>query len=900
MAVTGEEIRRNLVEFASRWDTYLGSERAEAQPFLEELLACFGVDRRDAGVRFEDWSGEGFMDLHWPGVCIVEMKRPSETSRLEHYYETQALPYWHRSGGATHGPAKFIMLSSFRRFLVWQPGYPEPRADFELKALPENLDALLFLAGSEPVFLRSQGELTRDAAGQVTEMLRCLHERDAADEDVLRDFALQCVWCMFAEDLGMLPAHVFTRLVEELLEHPSRSTRDDLGQLFRYLNEPHDRPREGMYADLPYADGALFLQPALVHLERDELELLRSACDSPWHRVEPAIFGSLLEGALGRELQWSLGAHYTAETDIAKVVLPTVVEPWRERLSSIESLAEAQAAQSDLMNYVVLDPACGSGNFLYVAYRQLRRIEAELRARVAELRREAGLGDQESIAFFPLTNMRGIEIEPFAVKLARVTLWMGHKLAVQELDLPERVLPLVDLSGIQRGDALRIEWPRADAIIGNPPYHGSQMIRGELGDEYAEWIRQEFGIGLRDYAVYWFRKAHEGLPDGGRAGLVATNSVSQGRARQVSLHWIVANGGLITNAVSKQPWPGAAVVNVSIINWVKNPSTLPDVLLLDGREVPGISSSLRAPLVEVSGAERLLANRGKAFQGPIPAGAGFILDREEALSLLARPEASYKDVLRPYLIGDDIVDDPEQKPRRWIIDFEKKPLEEAATYPAALGIVRDRVKPERDVANREPNRTFWWQFERPRVEMRRAIESLPRYIAGNAQGKRVFFCWQEPAVCPSNLTNVFAFDDDFSIGALISTIHHEWARAQSSTLRVDIRYTPTSAFATFPWPQPSLPQRDAISEISRALIGRRSKICREREIGLTRLYNEVDEGAYRDLRDLHRHLDEAVAAAYGWPASVAHDTNESNRRLLELNRAIAAGEVEYEPFRERV
>ena len=199
-------------------------------------------------------------------------------------------------------------------------------------------------------------------------------------------------------------------------------------------------------------------------------------------------------------------------------MLPTVVEPWRERIAACRTVAEVEAAQAALMRYVVLDPACGSGNFLYVAYRELRRIEAELRRRARDMRRNEGLREQQALAvYFPLTNIRGIEIDPFAVQLARVTMWMGHKLAVDELDLEERVLPLVDLSGIRRGDALKLEWPRADAIIGNPPYHGDRRLRGELGDEYVEWLKTEFGIGVKDYCVYWFRKAHDRLESGGRA-----------------------------------------------------------------------------------------------------------------------------------------------------------------------------------------------------------------------------------------------------------------------------------------------------------------------------------------------------------------------------------------------
>jgi hypothetical protein len=265
--------------------------------------------------------------------------------------------------------------------------------------------------------------VTREAVSLVTDMYARLRERRAADLAVLRDFVLQSVWAMFAEDLAMLPSHLFPRFLDGLVADPARSSRDDLGQLFAYLNEPHDRPSEGVYAGTPYANGSLFARPARVHLDREELELLRAACGRSWRKVEPAIFGALLQGALGRERQWALGAHYTAEADILKIVLPTIVEPWRERIAACRTLADVQSAQDELMRYVVLDPACGSGNFLYVAYRELRRIEAELRRRAGDMRRSAGLRDQGSLAvYFPLSNIRGIELDPFAVQLARVTL----------------------------------------------------------------------------------------------------------------------------------------------------------------------------------------------------------------------------------------------------------------------------------------------------------------------------------------------------------------------------------------------------------------------------------------------------------------------------------------------
>jgi hypothetical protein len=891
-----EEIRRRLLEFAARWGGYSGSERSEAQTFLNQLVACYGVDRIQVGAKFEEFGPGGFMDLFWPGVCIIEMKRPSEAEHLERHRE-QALRYWQRSGTPSAPAPRYVVLCGFHRFEIWEPGavYTEPRAVLELTDLPDNLDALNFLAGRTPVFERGT-ELTREAVALVTEVYQRLRERRAADLEVLRHFILQCVWSMFAEDLQMLPSHVLTRVLHGLLDDASRSSADDLGQLFEYLATPGERPQHGVYARTPYANGELFTRPARVHLEREEVELLLTAAsDYNWRKVEPAIFGSLLQGALGRERQWALGAHYTAEADILKVVLPTVVEPWRERIATCRTLEDVTMAQQDLMTYVVLDPACGSGNFLYVAYRELRRIEAELRRRASDMRRTAGLREQQTLAvYFPITNMKGIEIDPFAVQLAHVTMWMGHKLAVDELVIDESVLPLADLSGIRREDALRIEWPRADAIIGNPPYHGDRRLRGELGDEYVEWLKREFRIGVKDYAVYWFRKAHDRLGSGGRAGLVATNSISQNRGRGASLEYIAQSGGVITNAISSQDWSGEAAVDVSIVNWIKDPQVAPVRFTLDGAEASGITPSLRSlDQPDVASASPLPGNSGRAFIGQYVRGsAGFILDEAETRTLLARTDANYCDVVRPYLTGDDLVNDTQQRPRRFIIDFGTMSLEDAAKYEAALSIVRMRVKPARDKDEDFANN--WWKHWRPRPEMRAAVHGLKRFIVGTNTAKRIFFAWCDPWTCPSHAVNVFAFDDDFSIGVLSSSAHTEWARAQSSTLEDRIRYTPSTAFETFPWPSPD--SREPVASAARSVIERRTEICSSREIGLTQLYNELDDGAYRDLRAHHDALNEAVARAYGWPASAAHDRQESNRRLLDLNLAITAGRIEYLPF----
>lgn len=547
------------------------------------------------------------------------------------------------------------------------------------------------------------------------------------------------------------------------------------------------------------------------------------------------------------------------------------------------------------MDYVVLDPACGSGNFLYVAYREIRRLELRLRERLAELRSAEGMAPQEELEFFPISNMKGLEVEVFAAELARVTLWMGHKLAAEEMrehGLSEPTLPLVDLSGIRRAHALRVEWPEADAIVGNPPYHGSNTLRAEVGDEEIQFLQGAFGIGIKDYSVYWFRKAHQRLKPGGRAGLVATNSVTQNRNRKPSLEWIVGNGGVIVDAVSKQDWTGDAVVNVSIVNWVKEPPVAPQAVRLDGREVEAIAPSLVAVDGDVSSARRLQANKGCAFQGPIPVGEGFVIQADEARALLEL-DSDYSLVVRPYLTSQDIAEDPEQRPTRWVIDFGTRSLEEAERWPSALQLIRERVKPVRERNRDRRFREKWWLFGRPRVAMRKALAGLDRYVAGTRHGVRLHFCWCEPSTMASDATNVFAFSDDYSMGVLCSGLHANWAWAQSSTIREDIRYTPTSAFETFPWPEPSPAARGAVEGSCRDYLQRRSLICLDRGIGLTKLDHETSEGLHPELVQLKRDLDCAVVAAYGWPESLAEEGEQSNLRLADLNAAIAAGEIKY-------
>ena len=408
---------------------------------------------------------------------------------------------------------------------------------------------------------------------------------------------------------------------------------------------------------------------------------------------------------------------------------------------------------------------------------------------------------------------------------------MGHKLAVDELDLDEATLPLADLSGIRRRRraAARVAASRRDHRQPAVPRR-SQHLRALLGDDYVEWLKREFDVGVKDYCVYWFRKAHDQLEPGGRAGLVGTNSISQNRARGASLelhrrerrrdHVGGFDAGLAGRGRRRRQHRQLGErANLSAgsccLGW------------------PGGGARYRRRCVRA----RLWSPSG-SLKTPVSPTKGCSLGRITSssttlLNVCALPDPPYARVVRPYLSGDDIANDPLQRPSRYIVDFGVMPLEAAMAFPDALEIVRRQAKEDRERSRSYSRNPRWWQFLWPRPVFRERLAAKKHFIAGTATGKRILFCWCDVDVIASNSTNVFALDAEFHFGVLTSRIHTEWARARSSTLEDRIRYTPTSAFGTFPWPAPVGAAADAVAQAARELLIRRRAVCIERQIGLT-------------------------------------------------------------------
>ena len=498
-----------------------------------------------------------------------------------------------------------------------------------------------------------------------------------------------------------------------------------------------------------------------------------------------------------------------------------------------------------MLRFHVLDPACGSGNFLYVAYRELKRLELELLEKIHEnfgdrVRELAGGTSLVSAGQF-----FGLDIKEFAVELAKVTLMVAKKLALEEtrsrlatgehhlpFDLTERELPLDNLdANLRAADALFCDWPKADAIIGNPPYLGSRYLAKEHGYDYAKRVYAAFPAvpKMADFCVYWFRRAQDTLPEGGRAGLVATNTIRQNETREASLDYVLDHGGTITEAVSTQVWSGEAAVHVSIVNWIKGDAPgLKKLFTQKGDDTEGdwvveeterINSTLSIRC-DVTGALPLTANQKpkRCYVGQYPFNEGFLLEPQEAGEWIAR-EPKLSEVLFPYMIGRDLIE--KCVPTRWIIDFGQRDMLEAMRYPVAFERVKDKVMPtvlakstkEKAATGKESTRWSrlagrWWQFRDYQPGTMAAIAAIPRYIACSRVTKRPIFEFVSNTVHPDNALMVFPMPDDYSFGLLQSGLHWAWFKARCSTLKGDFRYTSDTVFDTFPWPQtPTLAQR---------------------------------------------------------------------------------------------
>ncbi len=913
-----------------------GDEKGEAQVYLDRLFQAFGwKGLKEAGATCElrvknTTGGTSFADLVWKPVVVIEMKKRG-ADLGKHY--SQAFTYWTR---LVPNRPRYAVLCNFDEFWLYdfETQLDTPVDVVKLADLPTRYGPLNFMfPGDEaPVFGNHQESVTRQAADKLAACFNSMVKR-GVERDLAQRFTLQMLMALFSEDIGLLDKYLVTKVLDECKS--PQDTHDLLGGLFTAMNTKGG-VRGGRFKGVPYFNGGLFADPAHVELVADERTLLKDASQFDWSKVRPEIFGTLFEHSLGKEQRHATGAHFTSAVDIMKVVGPTIVEPWTKLIETTNTLEGLRKLLARIESFKVLDPACGSGNFLYISYRELKRLEARIYERMASEYKSVD-ANQRPFGFVSTANFYGMDVNPFAVDIAKVTMMLAHQLAIDELHINESALPLDNLdANFRAADALinpdgsRADWFQADVIIGNPPFLGAKLMKPALGADYVNAVRSAYPDvpGMADFCVYWFRRAHDELkqcttqdPVAGRAGLVGTQNIRNNASRVGGLDHIATTGTII-EAVDNQPWSGEANVHVSIANWAKtrDKKLLPSVRRLwfkvdptpgakkrprgggpaskqyelDMRQVPHINSAL-SDQTDVSTAVPLECNTRpqRCFNGQMLGHAAFLLDEAQRATIVRKDPASAK-VIHPYLNGVDALTDVALD--RYVLDFETMDQLQAAAFPGAFEWVKNHVLADRmskaekgkdkDGNLRPHHKAFlarWWQLSFGRPEMLSVIKPLPRYLACAYVTKRPIFVFVSSKVRPSNLIQVFGFADDYSFGVLQSTAHWQWFITKCGKLTERFRYSAESVYDTFPWPQsPSVKDVNAVAAAGRELREVREKALQNMKGGLRALYRTMELPGQNPLKDAQAALDEAVMAAYGFSAK-----KDLLWQVLDLNAEVA-------------
>ena len=759
--------------------------------------------------------------------------------------------------------------------------------------------------------------VTKKAAAEFIKLAQSLRDR-GNDSEAAAHFLIRILFCLFAEDIKLLPDMLLSRLVAETREDPATFGRQ-LKALFGHM-------AKGGYFGLdriPHFNGGLFDDDTILDLSRDDLRILHRVSQLDWSSIEPSILGTLFERGLDPSKRSQIGAHYTSRDDILLIVEPVLMRPLRRRWEEVKKEVETVAAEwrtaesaggkkaklrnqlqkllhgfaDEIADTKVLDPACGSGNFLYVALRELLNLEKEVIAL------STSLGFPLSIPTADPRQLYGIEINEYAHELAQATVWIGYIQWLHENGFGWPAEPLLKkLDNIEHKDAILAldkdgnsvepDWPDATVVIGNPPFLGGKLLRSELGDAY---VNQLFALcdgrvaRESDLCCYWFEKARAMIEAGRlqRAGLLATQGI-RGGANRKSLERIKESGDIFW-AHSDRNWilDGAAV-HVSMVGYDDGAGTAHE---LDGRPVQQVNADLTASL-DFTKAARLPENFGIAFMGDTKGGPFDITDAV-ARQMLAtqgnpngRPDS---DVVLPWINARDITG---RSRGMWIIDFGTDSTEEwAAGYQLPFSYVVREVKPGRDANKRDAYRERYWIHVEARPAMRAAISALARFLVIPRHTKHHLVAWLRNPVLPDSAVFAFARDDDYFFGILHSRAHELWALQQGTQLEDRPRYTPTTCFETFPFPWPpgkepiDDPRVQAIAAAAKDLVEKRDRWLNpegtsEAELKkrtLTNLYNQ--RPTWLDLA--HKRLDEAVLDAYAWPHDLTDD--QILERLLALN-----------------
>jgi len=916
-------------EFVQKWRKMDLKERSGYQEHFADLCHLVGhltpgeADPTgewftyEAGVTKQK-GGQGWADVWKKGHFALEYK--GKETNLDKAYQ-QLLQYRE----SLNNPP-LLVVSDMERILIHTNFTNTVKQVYEI-----TYDTLLTPAGyqqlqhmfTNPEAFRvavTTEQVTKDAAQQFAKLAEHLRKWGHQPAEIAH-FLIRVLFCLFAEDAELLPQGLFSQLVAKTNRNAVAFSRQ-LKILFGEM------ATGGWYGNdsIPHFNGRLFDDDRVIDLDSEALDVLVKVSQLDWSSIEPAIFGTLFERSLDPAKRSQLGAHYTSKDDILLIVEPVLMAPLRRRWAEVQAQArelEAQRDQaplkqqpkltsqlqelvtgfaSELAQMKVLDPACGSGNFLYVALKELLDLEKAVLTFAGEI------GLTRPFPQVGPEQLRGIELNEYAHELAQITVWIGYIQWLRDNGFGRPSEPILKplntikhmdavLAFDEQGNATQSEWPEANVIIGNPPFLGGKRLRTELGNDYVEQLFECYGQNVpheADLVMYWFERSRALIAGAKvqRVGLLATQSIRAGANRKI-LENIKLSGDIFLGYADR-PWIlNGAAVRVSIVGFDDG---IEKEKSLNGALAISINSNLTTD-IDLTKARILLENKMFCFQGPVKVG-DFELEHSIAIAMLEQNNVHQKpntDVIKPWMNATDIT---KRNRHMWIIDFGNLSLDDASLYEAPFEYIKKHVKPSRDNNNDKQRKTFWWRLGRSGSDLKKAKYGKNRIIITPRVAKHRLFIWEDVNLVPDSRLFAITRDDDYFFGVLHSRIHEVWSLATSSRHGVgnDPTYNNTTCFETFPFPwapgqEPTDdPRIQAIAEAARELVQKRDNWLNPTNASaeelkkhtLTNLYNQRPTW----LDNAHKKLDKAVFAAYGWPDNLSDE--EILERLLKLNQERAS------------
>lgn len=877
MPLSWNDIRDRAITFAREWQD-VESERAEAQTFWNEFFGVFGVQRRRV-ASFEEpikklGDRRGRIDAFWKGLLIVEHKSHGED--LDRAF-TQALDYF--PGIADRDLPKYVLVSDFARFRLYDLE-ADTKYEFALKDLHKQIKRFAFIAGYAPQDIKPQDPVNIRAAEQMGNFHDLLKASGYGGHG-LEVLLVRLVFCLFAEDTGIFSAQGFRDWLETRTAEDGSDLGPQLALLFQVLNTPENNRQKNLdeqLAAFPYVNGKLFEESLQVATFDAKMRAtLLDCCSLNWGAVSPAIFGALFQSIMDKKARRNLGAHYTSEENILKLIKPLFLdELWAEFNKVKNNKNRLFEFHRKLRALMFLDPACGCGNFLVITYRELRLLELEV-LRTAHSAPGPRFLDIHQELQLDVDQFHGIEIEEFPSQIAQVALWLiDHQMNLkvsEEFGLYFARIPLKTSPHIVNGNALRLDWndvvlaERLSYIISNPPFVGHHLQTAEQKADMLSCYGNVRGAGVMDYVTAWYCKAARYVKDSRiKTAFVSTNSITQGE--QVGILWrallqrapIRIHFAHRTFRWSNEARHNAAVYCVIIgfaafepehrvIFEYEDPDSEPHAT--EARQINAYL--VDAPWILLENKASNLFGKPEMMYGNKPTDNGHFLFSDQEVEVFLRDEPDAQKYIRPFLSAHEYLHG-EKRWVLWLVDAKPTDLKALPHVMARVRAVDEFRKAScADSTRNYPYPTLFRQVTQPKNDF--------VLIPGHTSERRKYipFGFFDKSWIVGNSCFALPNAKLFHFGVLSSVMHNAWVRYTCGRLKSDYRYSKDIVYNNFPWPdQPSDKQVKAIEDAAQSVLDARAQFPKS---SLADIYDPLTMPPA--LTQAHQALDRAVDAAYG-------------------------------------